>query len=132
MARASWDRSRRQPSDRRIWRLLKPSASDFGPARCFSLIASAALTERQATGAALRQAARTSYRSGTPGKSHTVVTRLQGAPSATTMSGRRAKPILGCAYASGNITMMYHLKKETPKTKPDVFRQPTTLYLTAI
>jgi hypothetical protein len=27
--------------------------------------------------------------------------------------------------------MMYHLKKETPKTKPVVFRQPTTLYLTA-
>ncbi len=27
--------------------------------------------------------------------------------------------------------MMYHLKKDTPKAKPDVFRHPTTLYLTA-
>jgi hypothetical protein len=41
------------------------------------------------------------------------------------------RTIPGCAYASGNIAMMYHLKKETPKTKPVVFRQPTTLYLTA-
>jgi hypothetical protein len=44
-----------------------------------------------------------------------------GAPSARTTR----------AYASGNIAMMYHLKKETPKTKPVVFRQPTTIYLTA-
>jgi hypothetical protein len=27
--------------------------------------------------------------------------------------------------------MLYHLKKNPPKVRPDVFRHPTTIYLTA-
>jgi hypothetical protein len=44
---------------------------------------------------------------------------------------QRLQPFTGARMRAGSNDMMYHLKKDPPKTKPVVFRQPVALYLTA-